>query len=49
MCMSGRRGGIAVISVAAIVLLLAVLSWNAGGPQELRPISQEVAVPELPQ
>jgi hypothetical protein len=28
---------------------LGVLSWNAGGTQEIKEISQPVAVPELPQ
>jgi len=42
MAWAGAIGGAAVIAVA-------VLSWIAGGPQELREMSQPVAVPELPQ
>jgi hypothetical protein len=34
--------------VGAIAAAIAALSWNAGGPQNLREISQPVAVPELP-
>jgi hypothetical protein len=39
---------IAGLLLGAIVVAVAVLSWQAGGPQGLREISQPVAVPELP-
>jgi len=34
--------------LAALVLVILVLSWIAGGPEELSEIAQPVAVPELP-
>ncbi len=36
------------VLLGAALAAIGVLSWNAGGPQELREISQTVAVPELP-
>ena len=35
------------ILLVMLLAVIAVLSWNAGGPQDLREISQPVAVPEL--
>jgi hypothetical protein len=39
---------IAGLLLGAVVVVIAVLSWQAGGPQDMREISQPVAVPELP-
>jgi hypothetical protein len=46
---SKRGTAIASLLLGAAVVAIAVLSWRAGGPQELREISVPVAVPELPQ
>jgi hypothetical protein len=34
--------------IGAVLVVIAVLSWHAGGPQDLREISLPVAVPDLP-
>jgi hypothetical protein len=36
------------VVLGAVAIAFAVLSWNAGGQQPLREMSQPVAVPELP-
>jgi hypothetical protein len=47
--MSKRGTAIAGVLLVAGLAAIVMLSWNAGGPQELREMSQPVAVPELPQ
>jgi hypothetical protein len=46
---SKRGTVIAGLLLGAAVVAIAVLSWRAGGPQELREFAAPVAVPELPQ
>ncbi len=49
MSKSKRGTAIAGVLLGAVVAAVAVLSWIAGGPQELRELSHPIAVPELPQ
>lgn len=50
MIKSRRRVTVAGASVLAVLLVvIAVLSWNAGGPQPVREIVEPVALPDLPQ
>lgn len=41
------RWNLIMAGLAALVLLLLLLAWMRGGPEQMRTISQPVEVPEL--